>query len=159
MFLTSNMVPSGGSAKTTTLVSSGFVNGSPPSGMSNSTGRGTKATTSGTLVANTLKNMLSLSGGAGSMSVCAVHTNDGTVQTIRLQVIVDGSYTVFDVTSASVAATNNGILAAGTTDTSAAAVLFDGLPIHWKTSISVSIASSAAATDKLVFVSKYMLEA
>lgn len=158
--LDSNTIPSSGAAKTTTSVVNGYSTaGVSPLAMTSSVVRGTKVTLSGALTANTLKSMITVAGSAGSMSVCAVHTNDSTVQTLRLQVIVDGAYTVFDTTSASVSATSLGILAAGATDASASSFLFDGSEIHWKTSLSVSIASSAAATDKLTFVSKYMLEA
>lgn len=158
--LDSNTIPSGGNSVTTTSIVNGFsAAGVTPGAMSSASNRGTKQALSGALTSGVLKSMLSVSGAAGSMSVCALHTNDGTAQTLRLRVLVDGAYTAFDTTSASVSAANLGIIAAGTTDSTAASNLFDGQVINWKTSIDVSIASSASATDKLVFVSKYMLEA
>ena len=161
MFLTSNMVPAGSASKSTTgIVNSFNTAGVAPDPMTAaSTNRGVKTTLSGTLIANTLKSMLTITGQPGSMSVCALYTSDATAQTLRLRVIVDGAYTAFDTTTASVSTMARGILAAGTTDTAATNVLIDGSPIHWKTSIEILIASSAAATDKLTLATKYMLEA
>lgn len=160
--LDSNTIPSGGASIATTLVVNAFSTaGVAPAAMTSAANRGGKITLSGALTSGVLKSMISVAGKAGRMSLCAVHTNDATAQTLRLQVIVDGvtGSPTFDTTSSSVSASNLGILAAGTTDSSAGNILFDGQEITWKTSLDVSIASSASATDKITFVSKYVTEA
>lgn len=160
--LDSNTIPSSGASIATTLVVNAFsAAGSTPVAMTSSANRGGKITLSGALTSGVLKSMISVSGKAGRMSLCAIHTNDATAQTLRLQVIVDGvtGSPTFDTTSSSVSAASLGIFAAGTVDGSAGNILFDGQEITWKTSLDVSIASSASATDKLVFVSKYVTEA
>lgn len=160
--LDSNTIPSGGASIATTLVVNAFSTaGVAPAAMTSAANRGGKITLSGALTSGVLKSMISVAGKAGRMSLCAVHTNDATAQTLRLQVIVDGvtGSPTFDTTSSSVSATGLGIYAAGSTDTSASNILIDGQEITWKTSLDVSIASSASATDKITFVSKYVTEA
>ncbi len=160
--LDSNTIPTGGASIATTLVTNAFSTaGVAPQTMTSLANRGGKIALSGALTSGVLKSMISIAGKAGRMSLCAIHTNDATDQTLRLQVIVDGvtGSPTFDTTSSSVSAANLGIFAAGTVDGSAGSVLIDGQEITWKTSLDVSIASSASATDKIVFVSKYVTEA
>lgn len=158
MLLTSNLVPSGGASKTTTSIVNGFSSGAPAgvSQVPNSDST-CKQTLSGALTAATLKNMITVSGSAGKMPVCAVSTQDVTSRTLRIKVVCDG-FTCFDSTSAAIAATTTGISAAGMRAGSTSTTIGDE-PISWKSSMTVDIASSLTETDKVLFISKYALEA
>lgn len=115
-----------------------------------------KTVASGSLTANTLAAVLSISG-PGVMPILAATTADATARTIRIQVIVDGS-TPFDYTSASVAATSRGGVVAGNMSSNGASqVLIDGEPIRWNSSLVVKIASSLTETDKINVHYRYHL--
>jgi hypothetical protein len=154
------MFASGGSSVATTSIVNGFSSsGVAPNFISFSSIRGTKVNVSGALTSNTLATVLNITGTAGSMSQLAVSTVDGAARTIRVKVTIDGSGTAtFDATSASVAASNYGVIVAGVTDTSASPLLVDGYPIKWKTSCLVEVASSVTETAKFNIGYRYHLE-
>lgn len=141
----------GGNQATTSIVNSTSAGGSSTTILFYGS---VKTTNSGAMTANTLKQMLNISGSAGSMSVLGVYTNDATARTVRMKVTIDG-VVVYDATSNSIGVSNAGHLVAG----AYAYVAFDdGNPIRWRTSCLVEIASNLTETDKLTFGYKYMLE-
>lgn len=105
---------------------------------------------SGALTANTLKNIVTVSG-SGVVQFLNFFTGDATSRTVRLQVVIDG-VTVIDYTSAAIAANGNGICTIG-------AYLFDKLcdldAVPFLTSLAINIASSLSETDKIAVGIRY----
>lgn len=158
MLNTINLVPTGGSARATTaIVNSTSTAGDARVTCTFNTSRGTKIANSGALTSGVLKNMISVSGTAGKMPQLALKTNDATARTVRLRIIIDG-VTIYDITSSSASVSDQALIAAGTTDTSAGSILIDGEPLSWKTSCSVDIASSLTETDKIALGYRYFTE-
>lgn len=161
MFLTSNMVPTGGASVATNSVVNAFsTTGVAVTTFQFSSVRGTKETLSGALTANTWKRLVNITGGAGSLSQCAALSADATSRTIGLRVVIDSvtSPYAFDSVSAATAATDTGIYAAGGTGADAANLFVDGMPIKWKTSCEIWVAASDSATDKIKLGYKYHTE-
>jgi hypothetical protein len=101
---------------------------------------------SGALTANTYKLMLDISG-AGTLAECRAYTASANAQTLGLKVTIDG-VDVFDEVTASIAATNTGLVA-----TSGAS----GITARFKTSLKVYIKSSLAASDEVTLAYAYTL--
>lgn len=99
---------------------------------------------SGMLVAGEPKVILEVKG-KGVAPLLSATSNDSTARTIRLIVRVDGGKP-FDATTASFAVANRGIVAAGAIVGSS---FVPGEPIKYKSSLSVSVASSLSETDKV----------
>lgn len=135
-----------GGVRPTAVIHNGFSSGSPlGQALAGGSGvvTGHKAVTSGALTANTLASQFTVTG-AGEMASLTVCSADATSRTIRLQVIVDG-VTVFDATSAAIAAGGGGIAAAGLLNS-----IYCGAPIRFNTSLTVNACSSITETGKLV---------
>ena len=129
---------------TKTVVNAFSTAGAAPIAIAGGTGLfNAKNVATGALTANTLANLLTLTG-SGRCSMAAVASVDATARTHRLQIIVDGSV-AFDATSASTAAGGSGIFAAGATVSSA---LIPGDPIYFNSSFSINYASSLSETGK-----------
>lgn len=103
---------------------------------------------SGALTANTLVDLINESGSAGYISQLSIYTNDATARTLRIVVTVDGT-AIYDVTSASMSASNRGAVLAG----HVAEVYAHALPpIYYTNSIRVQYASSLTETGKFTTV-------
>jgi len=154
--LDSNTIPSGGSAKVTTSIANRYTNATTNSGTAISLDLTVIETLSGALTANTLKEMVNITGTAGKVPVCAVITKDATARTVRLQITLDSAY-VINIVSSSISSSSVGIIAAGITG--ASAFLMDGEPLSFKTSCKIEIASSLNETDKISLAYKRISEA
>lgn len=118
-----------------------------------------KTAASGSLTANTLAQLVSVTG-TGWCPLLYAYTEDTTSRTIRLQVVVDG-VVVFDATSSAITVVNAGIVAAGTFSgmtSSGQNYLADGECIRFNRSLVVRVASSVTETDKVTLAYKLMLE-
>ena len=112
---------------------------------------GAKSAASGATTADALKTMLTVSG-AGAVKFLWLKKVDTTPRTLRLKVTIDG-VAVFDATSASDAAANNGLLAVGNTIDSSYPQLEN---VAFNSSLLVEAASSVASeTDKLTLYTVY----
>lgn len=100
-----------------------------------------KSLVSGALTANVLQNMLTITGKA-EISALGITTLNTTSKTLRLQVVVDG-VVVFDATSATVANTGFGMVAAGSSAGTPA--VYSNL-IRCNSSLVVNVASSVTET-------------
>jgi len=127
-----NFFSSGGVRSSVTLVASQHNNA--------------KEELSGALVANTLKTLLTVTGG-GSVPYLACYPMDTTSRSVRMEVTADG-VVVFDATSNAAGVTAGfGILAAGCAGTGQA---MHGDPITFNSSLVVKVATSVASeTDKV----------
>ena len=109
-----------------------------------------KSVLSGTLIANTLASICSVSGSGVVEFVCA-STVDTTSRTIRLKVTIDG-VVVFDATSMAITSEYNGIIAIGGGN-STVGVTYS--PTTFNTSLLIEVASSLSETDKVTVGYKY----
>ncbi len=111
---------------------------------------GLKTSLSGAMTANTLKTLLSLTGG-GIVSALSLTTADATARTMRLKISVDG-VAIFDYTSASIGTSNTGVHISGPFSTTAP---FVPDQLLFTTSFVVEAASNLTETDKFNFFTKY----
>lgn len=145
MFLTSNMVPSGGNSVTTTSFANKYTMSASQDAVSEPVD--SIVTLSGALTASTFKTMLNITGTSGKIPVLGLKTNDATARVISLRITIDSAY-VTTITSSSITTSGNGIWAAGSRAASAGWIV-DGEPLKFKTSCLVEIASSLTETDKI----------
>ena len=108
----------------------------------NSSSNCARAVLSGAVTANTLKDVLSITGG-GQIDFLTAYALNATSRTVRLVVILDG-VTVFDATSSAVTATGSGLMAVGQAISGGTA---RSSPIRWNSSCLVRVASSLSETD------------
>ena len=109
-----------------------------------------KVVLSGTLVANTLASICSVSGSGVVEFVCA-STVDLTSRTIRLKVTIDG-IVAFDATSADLTSAYYGIIAIGGGNST---VGWAYSPTTFNTSLLIEVASSLSETDKVNVAYRY----
>lgn len=105
-------------------------------------GNNAREVLSGALTANTLKDIVSITG-SGQIDYLAAYTKNTTSRTVRLVVILDG-VTVFDATSNAIVATNYGLPAVGQNVGGAWA---RSAPIRFNASCVIRVASSLTETD------------
>lgn len=103
-----------------------------------------KNSTSGALTANTLVDLINETGSAGYISQLSIFTNDATSRTLRIVVTIDG-VSRYDVTSATISASNSGAVLAGALSSGNPQAL---PPIYYTNSIRVQYASSVTETGK-----------
>ena len=113
-----------------------------------------KRALSGALTAATLATALSITG-RGALNFAAVGTEDTTARTVRLKVTIDG-VSIFDATSSSVTAANQGLIGVGAIYVGSTGTL---QPVRFYTSCLVQIASSLTETDKISSVVNYEVDA
>lgn len=130
-----------GSRSTTQIINSHSSGGTSSTNIGAATNGGTREVLSGSLTANTLSTLLTVTGG-GRVPQLSAYAKDATSRTIRLVVEVDG-VTAFDATSAAVTASNAGIFAAG----GGTNPLSVGEPIVFNSSLVVRVASSITETN------------
>jgi len=106
-----------------------------------------KTSTSGALTANTLAVLINESGSAGYISQLSIFTNDATSRTLRVVITIDGVVR-YDITSAAITATSNGVVLAGTYNGATPVSLPS---IFYTNSIKVEYASSVTETAKFTF--------
>jgi hypothetical protein len=117
-----------------------------------------KETLTGALTAGVLSSaLINLSGTAGALHDCALYTNDATARTLRIQIVADG-ITVFDSTTASVAASGSGFWAVANGQISSSVVLVIP-PIVFNSTLTVKVASSVTETDKTSLAYIYVTRA
>ncbi len=117
-----------------------------------------KTTLTGALTAGVLSSsLLSISGTAGALSDCAIHTTDATSRTLRIQIVADG-VTVFDAISAATTTIGAGIWAVsgGQASTSQPVI---SQPIVFNSTLTVKVASSVSETDKTKLSYAYVTRA
>lgn len=159
MFLTSNMVPTGGASVQTNSFSNKFTLSSTQSGVGIIPDLSAIVASSGALTSGVYKNMITISGGSFSVPQLALRVTDATARVIKLRVTIDGLPPI-EITSSSIAVSNVGVIACGTGGGAGAAdVLLDGYPLCGKTSLSVDIQSNLTETDKLQLIYKRFSEA
>lgn len=107
-----------------------------------------KAALSGTLTANTLATMLSITGAAGFLDMFAVTSVDATSRTHRVKITLDGTVAFDNTASAAATVENTGIIPVGavSNNTTTKTLLPD--PQFFRTSCLVEYASSVSETDK-----------
>lgn len=131
---------------------------SPAAGVSTFFEARCKTANTGALTAGVLSSaLLSISGTAGALYDCAMHTVDATSRTLRIQIVADG-VTVFDAISAATTTTGAGIWAVSggqATSTMVAA----NLPIVFNSTLTVKVASSVSETDKTKLSYAYVTRA
>lgn len=108
-----------------------------------------KGILSGALTAATLATAVSVTG-RGRLNFVSAAANDTTARTIRIKITVDG-VSIFDATSASVSASNAGIVAVGAMTTSGPT----HQPIDFNESLLIQVASSLTETDKITVYVNY----
>ena len=104
-------------------------------------------TLSGALTANTLKTVLSITGGGGVLRRLGMQTVDATARTLRMKITLDGTV-VFDATSASINSGSYGIAAIGGFS-GVSGYSADADQVPFAASCLVEIASSLTETDKV----------
>ena len=110
---------------------------------------GAKNVLSGALIANTLANVISITGG-GSLRYLSASSVDATSRTIRVVITVDGTV-IYDYTSAAIAAANSGgVIVSGAASTTPVET-----DIQFKTSLLVQVASSLGETNLVQIGNKY----
>ena len=106
-----------------------------------------KATQTGALTAGVLSSaLINISGTAGELTSLYMTTNDATARTMRIEVVADG-VTVFDSTTALVAATGSGFWAVANGQVTSS-VYVSTNPIVFNSTLTVKVASSLTETDK-----------
>ena len=106
-----------------------------------------KATQTGALTAGVLSSaLINISGTAGELTSLYMTTNDATARTMRMEVVADG-VTVFDSTTASVAASGSGFWAVANGQVTSS-VYVSTNPIVFNSTLTVKVASSLTETDK-----------
>jgi len=142
----SNLTQFLGGAATTSIVNAHSSGGTQVQYLAASTSNGMVAVSSGALVANTLKTLLTVSG-QGLVSMLTAYALDTTARTVRLVVEVDGAE-VFDATSSAISnGVGYGIYAAGANY--GGSMFGPGEPIVFNDSLVVKVASSVSETDKV----------
>lgn len=148
-----------GTIPATRQIINGHSSGGVATGALTMQGSSFKTAASGSLTANVLAQLVSVSG-AGWCPLLLAYAADTTSRTIRLQVVVDG-VVVFDATSSAITTINSAIVAAGTVSgqaTSGNSIVSDGECIRFNRSLVVRLASSVTETDKVTLAYKLMLE-
>lgn len=106
-----------------------------------------KTTNTGALTAGVLSSaLINISGTAGELSSLYMTTNDATARTMRIEVVADG-VTVFDSTTALVAATGSGFWAVANGQLTSSIDVTTN-PIVFNSTLTVKVASSLTETDK-----------
>lgn len=108
-----------------------------------------KTANSGALTAGVLSSALvNISGTAGVLTDCSLHTVDATARTLRIKIVADG-VTVFDSTTASVSASGSGFWACcnGSYDNTSAVA--NTPSIVFNSTLTIQVASSLTETDKV----------
>ena len=106
-----------------------------------------KTTQTGALTAGVLSSaLINISGTAGELTSLYMTTTDATARTMRIEVVADG-VTVFDSTTASVAATGSGFWAVANGQVTSS-VYVSTNPIVFNSTLTVKVASSLTETDK-----------
>lgn len=106
-----------------------------------------KATQTGALTAGVLSSaLINISGTAGELTSLYMTTNDATARTMRMEVVADG-VTVFDSTTASVAASGSGFWAVANGQVTSSVYVTTN-PIVFNSTLTVKVASSLTETDK-----------
>lgn len=106
-----------------------------------------KTTQTGSLTAGVLSSaLINISGTAGELTSLYMTTNDATARTMRMEVVADG-VTVFDSTTASVAASGSGFWAVANGQVTSS-VYVSTNPIVFNSTLTVKVASSLTETDK-----------
>ncbi len=117
-----------------------------------------KVAMTGSLTSGVLSSaLINISGTAGVLSDCLLYTNDATARTLRIQVIADG-VTVFDSTTASVAAIGSGFWAVANGQISSSVVV-NIPPFTFNSTLTVKVASSVTETDKTTLAYTYLTRA
>ena len=136
----------GGGAPTTSIVNAFSSGGASASSVQAQTLNNAAAVLSGVLTANTLKTVLTVTGG-GEVPFLSVYANDTTSRTVRIKVTVDG-VSVFDATSNAITVANTGMMVIGI-GTSTSYITQAPAPLRFNSSLLVEIASSLSETDKV----------
>lgn len=118
---------------------------------------GSVLVSSGGTTANTLKQLLSISGSGVTMSQLSFRVADATSRTMRVKITVDG-IVAFDYTSASITTSGGGCCLAGTARISPSAPVMLIPPIKAKSTLLIEYASSLTETDKIIAEYVYNLE-
>ena len=106
-----------------------------------------KTTNTGALTAGVLSSaLINISGTAGELTSLYMMTNDATARTMRMEVVADG-VTVFDSTTASVAASGSGFWAVANGQVTSS-IYVSTNPIVFNSTLTVKVASSLTETDK-----------
>jgi len=106
-----------------------------------------KTTNTGALTAGVLSSaLINISGTAGELTSLYMTTNDATARTMRMEVVADG-VTVFDSTTASVAAIGSGFWAVANGQVTSSIDVTTN-PIVFNSTLTVKVASSLTETDK-----------
>ena len=106
-----------------------------------------KTANTGALTAGVLSSaLINISGTAGELTSLYMITNDATARTMRMEVVADG-VTVFDSTTASVAAIGSGFWAVANGQVTSSAYVSTN-PIVFNSTLTVKVASSLTETDK-----------
>ena len=106
-----------------------------------------KTANTGTLTSGVLSSaLINISGTAGELTSLYMTTNDATARTMRMEVVADG-VTVFDSTTASVAASGSGFWAVANGQVTSS-VYVSTNPIVFNSTLTVKVASSLTETDK-----------
>ena len=106
-----------------------------------------KTTHTGALTAGVLSSaLINISGTAGELTSLYMTTNDATARTMRMEVVADG-VTVFDSTTASVAAIGSGFWAVANGQVTSSIDVTTN-PIVFNSTLTVKVASSLTETDK-----------
>lgn len=149
----------GGTIPATRQIINGHSSGGAATGALVMQGSVLKTVASGSLTANTMAQLLSVTG-AGWCPILLAYTADTTSRTIHLQVVVDG-VVAFDATSSAITTTNAGIVAVGAVSgqsTAGTEIVSDGECVRFNRSLVVRLASSVTETDKVTLAYKLMLE-
>ena len=120
--------------------SGGVSSGNVPANVGTNMGR---EVLSGALTANTLKDIVSVTG-SGQMELITAYAKNATSRTIRLVVVVDGA-TVFDATSNAVTGNGNGLVAVG--QALSGGGVARSAPVRFNSSCVIRVASSLSETD------------
>ena len=117
-----------------------------------------KTTQTGSLTAGVLSSaLINISGTAGELTSLYMTTNDATARTMRMEVVADG-VTVFDSTTASVAAIGSGFWAVANGQVTSS-IYVSTNPIVFNSTLTVKVASSLTETDKTQITYSYATRA
>jgi hypothetical protein len=134
----------GGLRSTRSIVNGCSTSGYTPFG--NCTGTNARQILSGSLTANTLKTLLTVSGG-GEFHFLTVTSRDATSRTLRARLTLDG-VVVFDSTSAAFTTATIGAVLVGAYSGGNAFVVAPGV-VRFNNSAVVEVASSLTEVDML----------
>ena len=113
-----------------------------------------KSVTSGAVTANTLVQVLSVTG-SGYLTASAIQCVDATARTLRLQIIIDG-VTAYDATTAAISSNLSGIIAVGLYNGTNSIPAVPG--VRFNQSIVINTASSLTETGKQTYFYAYNTE-